>query len=281
MIDMMVEKSILKKIYKKRDAWSKKGDFGKVLVVGGSKYYSGSPVFNALSAYRAGADLVTIYGPQRIADPVRAFAPDLIFYPYRNDFFSSRNVKEALELAKKNDSVVIGGGLTRSNATKAAVRKFLSATNKPCVIDADAIHAIAGDGVKLNKNCIVTPHAYEFHVLTGKKTDNKISNRIKLVKVAAKTYNCAILLKGNIDAISDGTKTAINKTGSPYMTKGGMGDTLAGICGALIARKWASAFDAACAAAYINGAAGAAAAKKYGEGTLASDLINEITNAIK
>ncbi len=276
---MLVSKSILKKVYPKRKEWSKKGDFGKVLVVGGSYLYSGSPAFNALSAYRAGADLVTIFGPECVADPVRSFGPDIIFYPYKNDFFSSKNIEQALDLANKNDVVVIGGGLTRTEETKTAARKFLSDVNKPCVVDADAIHSLVDSKVKLPKSSIITPHAYEFYVLTGKKVDNKISNRIKLVKDAAKKYNCTVLLKGHTDIISDGSKTDINHTGSPYMTKGGFGDTLAGICGALLCRT--DSFTAACAAAYINGAAGAAAAKKCGESTMASDLIKEIASVIK
>ncbi|MBI4162403.1 MAG: NAD(P)H-hydrate dehydratase [Candidatus Aenigmarchaeota archaeon] len=276
---MIVTKSILKKVYPKRKEWSKKGDFGRVLVIGGSYLYSGSPAFNALAAYRAGADLVTIFGPECAADPVRAFAPDIIFHPYKNNCFSSRNVKEALELAKKNDAVVIGGGLTRSNETKSAVREFIPKIKIPCVIDADAIHAMAGGSVKLNKDCIVTPHAYEFFVLTGKKVGHNLQERSHAVGIAAKKFNCTIMLKGHIDVISCGNKTVINNTGSSYMTKGGFGDTLAGVCAALSCRT--DSFTAACAAAYINGSAGAEAAKKYKESTMASDLINEISNMIK
>jgi len=87
-------------------------------------------------------------------------------------------------------------------------------------------------------------------------------------------------LKGAVDIISDGKRTALNKTGSSFMTKGGCGDTLAGICGALLARK-VDAFTAACAAAYINGRAGEIAVKEYGEGMLPTDLIKNIPKAIK
>jgi NAD(P)H-hydrate epimerase len=151
----------------------------------------------------------------------------------------------------------------------------------PCVIDADAIHAISLNKKFLKrKNFVVTPHTYEFYVLSGIKVGKDLKERIRAVKEVASELKTTILLKGHIDVISDGKKIAINRTGSPYMTKGGLGDTLAGICGALLARK-ANCFEAACAAAYINGKAGELAAKKYKEGLIASDLIEEIPRVIK
>jgi len=92
--------------------------------------------------------------------------------------------------------------------------------------------------------------------------------------------NCIIALKGHVDVISDGKKVAVNKTGNPFMTVGGTGDTLTGICGALLARG-VEPFEAACAACYINGSAGDLAAKEFKEGLMASDLINEIPKIIK
>jgi NAD(P)H-hydrate epimerase len=97
--------------------------------------------------------------------------------------------------------------------------------------------------------------------------------------MVAKELGTTILLKGNTDLISDGEQTYLNKTGTPYMTKGGTGDTLAGICGALLARK-VEPFEAACCAAYINGNAGKVAGMKFGEGLLASDLLEEIPKVI-
>ena len=278
---MQIAKSVLKKVYLKRKPWSKKGDFGKVIVIGGSKFYSGSPAFNALAAYRAGADLVTIAGPSCIADPVRTYAPDIIFSPCELNFLSMNCIDTLIDIVQSNDALVIGCGLTRGDELREIVREIIKHTDKPCVIDADAIHAIAERKTKLHENCILTPHAKEFFVLTGQNVTDSSASRTKLVKNSAKKYNCTVLLKGHCDVISDGHHVAINITGSPYMTKGGLGDTLAGICGALMARKWVDSFTAACAGAYINGAAGALAAKKYGEGTMASDLIREITNVIK
>ena len=276
----VVTKSILKKIYKPREKWSHKGDFGSLLVIGGSKRYSGSPTFNALAAYRAGVDLVTIAAPRRAADIIASFSPDLITYPLEGDYLNETHLDDIFMLAQNSDAVVIGGGLERNRETLVTVRKILKGLTLPCVIDADAIHAIAEEKNLLEKNFVITPHAHEFFVLTGKKVENNLKKRIKVVKDAASRLNCTIALKGYVDVISDGKRVAINKTGSPFMSVGGTGDTLAGICGALLARK-IEPFEAACAACFINGRAGELASKKFREGLIASDLLKEIPNVIK
>jgi len=273
-----VKKSILKEIYKKRDPWSRKYNFGHLLVIGGSRNYSGSPAFNALAALRAGVDLVTIVAPERAANIIVSFKPDLIAYPLKCDYFSPKNLKEVLKFIEKKDAVVIGGGMTRSEKVVKFILEFLKQVEIPCVIDADAIHALAKDrSVIRGKKVIVTPHSYEFFILSGKKVGSDIEERVRNL---ASEMNCVILLKGHVDVISDGENIAVNTTGSPYMTKGGMGDTLAGICGAYLARG-INPFKAACAAAWVNGKAGELAAKKYKESLIASDIINEIPNVIK
>jgi NAD(P)H-hydrate epimerase len=149
------------------------------------------------------------------------------------------------------------------------------------VIDADAIRAIsAAREILKKKKAVLTPHADEFRELTGIKPSLLPEERIKVVEEQAKALGVVIVLKGRIDIISNGERTALNNTGSPLLTKGGMGDTLSGICGALLARN-IDTFTAACAATYINGKAGEFATKKYGEGVLTTDLINEIPNVIK
>jgi NAD(P)H-hydrate epimerase len=277
----VVDKKILKQVYKKREPWSRKYDFGHLLVIGGSKLYSGSPAFNALAALRAGVDLVTILAPEKTAYTIRSFKPDLIAFPVAGDYFIKENLDEVLGQAKSKTAVVIGGGMSRKQEVLEFVLEFLRRVDLPCVIDADAIHALAIDkSVIKGKKVIITPHAYEFFVLSGKKVENDVTKRIEAVSSLANELQATILLKGHVDVISNGMKTAINKTGSPYMTKGGLGDTLAGICGAYLARG-IDTFTSACAAAFVNGKAGELAAKKFGESMLASDLIDEIPKVIK
>ncbi|MGB9847928.1 MAG: NAD(P)H-hydrate dehydratase [Minisyncoccia bacterium] len=273
----------LKKYYPKRKKWVHKGDFGYVLIVAGSERFTGSPIFNGVAALRAGADLVTIVGHQRAMDVVASFLPDLITYPLDGELHI-KHVPKILELAKNFDALIIGGGLKRDKKTYKAIREIIKKINLPMVIDAEAIRAVAEDKKILkNKMAVLTPHSEEFRILTGEKVSNNLKERKEKVKKWAKKLKTVILLKGNIDIISDGEKVFLNKTGSPFMTKGGFGDTLTGICGALLARG-VFPFEAAKVAAFINGKAGEIAAKKYGEGVMASDifeLIEKIPKVIK
>jgi len=275
-----VDKKLIKKIFRPREKWSHKGNFGSLLVIGGSKRYSGSPAFNALVAYRTGVDLVTIAAPRRAADIIASFSPDLITYPLEGDYLNESHLDDIFVLAESSDAIAIGGGLEKNKETLTTVKKILGGLTLPCVIDADAIHAVVNDKKVLRKNFVIMPHANEFFVLTGKRPETDLKKRVDIVKREASKLNCIISLKGYVDIISDGKQIAINKTGNPFMTVGGTGDTLTGICGALLARK-VNPFDAACAACFLNGKAGDLAAKKFGEGLIASDLIDEIPKVIK
>ncbi|MBI2971311.1 MAG: NAD(P)H-hydrate dehydratase [Candidatus Aenigmarchaeota archaeon] len=277
---MLVTKSILKNVYKPRTPWAHKGNFGSLLVVGGSRMYSGTVAFNALAALRAGCDLVTIAAPERAADTAAAFSPDIIAYPLKGDFLAARHLKELEKLKEGKDALVVGGGMGREKETMDAINTFLSGIEIPSVIDADAIHAVAGNRKVIQSNFVITPHTVEFHVLTGEKAGNDVKERALQAKKYAAEFRCTVVLKGHVDVISDGTRTALNRTGSPYMTKGGTGDTLAGICGSLLAQD-NDPFTAACAAAYINGKAGEIAAKEKRQGLLASDIIEKIPEAVR
>ena len=264
-------KSVLREAYKKRDPWSHKGDFGKVLVVGGSKEYTGAVALVGLAALKSGTDLTYIAAPERAANISASFSPNLITVPLNGDYLTSKHFREIQEI--ESDAIVFGNGLgTRS----ASFCKLMWKTKKPCVIDGDALKFLPE---KLGKNFVITPHAGEFEILSREKVPQKTEARKRLVKKYAIKLNCTILLKGHIDIISDGKRVFENRTGNPYMTKGGTGDVLAGICGALLARGL-EPFKAGCLAAYISGSAGDLAAKKYGESLLATDVIEEIKNVI-
>lgn len=270
----------LKKYYPKRDLWSHKGQFGYVLIIAGSERYSGSPIFNGIAALRSGADLVTIVGPKRAMDTAASFLPDIITYPLAGEL-SLKHVSKILSLAKSFQSLIIGCGLNRSKGTYRAIREIIKKIDLPMVIDAEAIRAIAEQKeIVKNKKVIITPHGEEFRILTGEKLKLEVEDRKEKVKKWANKLKAVILLKGLVDVISDGEKVALNKTGSFFMTKGGFGDTLSGVCGTLLGRK-VEPFEAAEVAAYINGRAGELAGKKYEEGVLASDIFEFISTVIK
>jgi hydroxyethylthiazole kinase-like uncharacterized protein yjeF len=271
-----VNGSILQKVYKPRPKNVHKGDYGRLLIVGGNQRYTGAPALAALSAMaslRSGVDIVTVIAPKRTADIVAKFSPNLITVPVEGRFFTSKHVGKVMELAKKYDAMCIGSGMGLEKETAKFVKKLLEKVRIPCVVDADAIKVLKK--TELGPNFVLTPHAYEFYTLTGEKPKADLTSRIKSVENVAKKTRATILLKGVIDIISDGRQTAINRTHNPYMTVGGTGDTLTGICGSLLAQG-NSGFDSACAAAYINGKAGNLAAVTRKQGLVATDIIEKI-----
>jgi len=284
-----VTKSILKSIYKPRPREARKYDYGLLLIIGGSDFYSGSPALSAMAAWASGVDMVRILAPKRAADIIASFSPNLAALPLigkyldREDLATILSQTKSAEIASpKKVAAVIGGGAGRSEETQEVILEYLSQISIPVVIDADAIYAVAKKPeVITGKNFLITPHLYEFYVLTNKKVDElSQEDRIRTVKEEAARLKTTILLKGAIDIISDGKEVALNTTGCGFMTKGGMGDTLAGIAGALMSRG-INVFEAAQAAVYINGLAGELASKKLKESVTATDLIKAIPDAIK
>jgi len=276
-----VDWKILKKIYKKREAWVHKHDFGNLLVIGGSKLYPTTPILVALAAYRAGVDWVTIAAPEEASKIIAGYSPNLMVHLFRGEFLSKEVIEELVKISEKRDAIEIGGGLTRDEKVLEAIFEYLKRINKPVVIDDDAIYAFAKFKNELKgKNFVLTPHSYEFFILSGVKVGNSINERIDAVKNFAKEYSVTVLLKGHVDVISDGERVAVNTSGSTAMTKAGFGNTLAGILSAYLARK-VDSFTAACAAAFVNGKAGELASKKLSEGILPTDLIEFIPEVIK
>lgn len=283
-----VTKTILKSIYKPRPADAKKYDFGLLLVIGGSEFYSGSPALAAMAAFKSGVDMVRIIAPKRAADIIASFSPNLAAYPLEGNWLTKNHLatlftltESAKAVAKGKAAVVIGGGMGRTKETQEAILEYLSHISVPAVIDADAIHAIGKKPEIISgKPFLITPHTYEFFVLTGKEIGElPDEEKMKLVQIEAQRLQTTILLKGKLDIISDGKEMAVAKIGSPYMTVGGTGDTLAGICGALLARG-IDPFLVAQAGTFINGKAGELSAQKLKEGLTATDLIEAIPEVI-
>jgi len=283
-----VTKDILKNIYKERPKDSKKYDFGLLIVIGGSDFYSGSPALAALAAFKSGVDMVRIIAPKRAADIIASFSPNLAAYPLEGKWLERKHLATLIEMteaakavSKRKTAVVIGGGMGRSDETQRAILEFLGQVSVPVVIDADAIHAVGKKPeIVSGKPFLITPHTYEFFVLTGKEIYKlPEEEKIKIVQAEAQRLQTTILLKGPTDVISNGKEVALSKGGSPWLTKGGCGDTLAGICGALLARG-CNLFEAACAASFINKKAGEIVTQRLKEGLLATELIEAIPEVL-
>lgn len=284
-----INKDILKKIFKKRSPKSHKYDFGYLLIIGGSKLYSGSPALSALAALRAGLDSTLIVAPKRAANIIASFSPNLITVALEGGDLEEKHLPELLSLTEsakkvsnKNTACIVGGGAGRDETTEETIINYLSEIDIPAVVDADAIWAVSKNKEVLkDKDFILTPHAYEFYILTGVKIwEMEEKERMEEVRKIAGKLGTTILLKGEKDIISDGNKIFLNKTGCPEMTVGGTGDTLAGICGCFLSQGIDSVLSAS-AGAYINGLAGEVAKEKKGVGLLATDIVSEIPNVIK
>jgi len=148
------------------------------------------------------------------------------------------------------------------------------------VADAESLHALASKpNATDGKRILLTPNAGEFQVLTGKAWPSSRTERTIAASSLARQYSATVVVKGAEDFISDGRRTVIDHAGSPYMTKGGYGDLLAGAAGALLARGH-TPFESAKAAAYIIGRAGEIVSKKLGESMLASDVLEMLPAVI-
>jgi len=285
--EWLVGKGDVKRLFKKRrDPRSVKGMNGKVLVIGGSKQYSGAAILSSLAALRCGVDLVNLCMPAPAAVVARMASPDLIVTPLEGSSITERNVSELENRISWADAILIGPGMGRESGTVDAIMASCESvvkTGKKLVVDADALKAIANNTTAIdNPNVILTPHAGEFAIVSGKKASNLISLEQRLIAARDFTQgiHCQLILKGPEDVVMNAHRCKINITHTPAMTVGGTGDVLAGIAAALASRYGMSTelmFDVSCAAIHVNGLAGLAAEHKVGGPFItASMMIDEI-----
>ncbi len=277
--DSQLKKAVnLREFYPSRSDNVRKGDFGRVVICGGSERYAGCLAFNALAALRAGADLAIVVAPRRAADIVAGYSPDLITVPCDSPF-PDPNI--TIELLENADSLIMGCGVTRTPESHRALLDIIQRCKTPMVLDAEALHAIAAtpDTIK-GKQALLTPNAGEYQVLSKSPWPENVDEKRSVVQSLAKQYNTTVIVKGAIDFISDGERIHLDTAGSPYLTKGGYGDLLAGVAGAHLA-KGRTPFDAAKVAAFIVGKAGELAGAWFGESLLASDVLSHIDLVIR
>lgn len=265
-------------VVKPRPSEAHKGDFGRLLVIGGSEVFSGAPALVALAALRTGVDLAYVAAPQKTAYAIASMSPNLITVKLEGEHLNPRNnavIKRYLEVST---GAVIGPGLGLHIETKDAVNEVITlieAAKIPLLLDADGLKAFAESKRKVDIPFVLTPHAGEYKILTGEAPSTDLKKRAEKVQTKAKELGATILLKGNVDIISDGKRVKLNFTGNPGMTVGGTGDVLSGIVGAFLAQK-ADPFEAAVAGAFINGAAGDFVKSEKGYHMVPTDIIDWI-----
>ncbi len=271
---------IVYQAYRPRRRDSRKGENGRVLVVGGSYIYHGAPLLSALGAAKVGVDLVYLAVPKVIAPSIRAYSPTFIVIPLPDSKLTIGCVNKLLKWLTEVDAAVIGPGLGRqkTDGMKKLVRELLLKGVR-LVIDADALRADVIQEVS-SKPSIITPHLGEFRRVFNKSPEGDLHEKAQALNEAAAQTKTIILLKGAVDIIADGSRIAYNRTGTPAMTVGGTGDVLAGVVAALLAQA-AEPFYAASAGAYINGLAGELAAKELGFHISATDLAENIPYVLR
>lgn len=260
---------------------SRKGDNGKVLVLGGSYFYHGAPILSSLAALRCGTDLVYTCVPKINVQATRAISPNLIVLPLVDAKLTRGAVHKLLGVIPKElDSATIGMGLAIQDieALKLLVTSLL---NQDVRLSLDA-SVLVSDILPLikNKKVVVTPHAGEFKRLFGELPSDSKKERISIVEKYAKENALTILLKGPTDIVSDGQKTFLNVKNTPAMTVGGTGDVLSGVVAGMLSKN-RNPVEAAAAAVFVNGKAGMLAQKKHGLHIVATDLLEFISDAMK
>ena len=240
---------------------SRKGENGKLLVIGGSKRIHGAPLL-AIRAAAKIADLVYFYSPEKNNEKL------LQKMRSKTCLFITIGKRELNKAIKECDCVLVGNGLEVNGINAKLVERALKA--KRVVLDAGALRMVKP---KRLKKCIVTPHAREFEALFKVKASKENA------KQKAREYGCTVLLKGPIDFVTDGRRLRLNRTGNAGMTKGGTGDSLAGLAAAFHCNN--PSFESALAAARANGIAGDLAFKANGYAFDAKDLIAFIPRALK
>lgn len=265
-----------------RNPWGHKGDFGKLLLLCGSRGYTGAAYFAAMGALRAGAGLVFLGVPESIyaIEAVKLNEPVVFPLPDEGGMLSETAVPEILNRLPKMDAVLIGPGLGQSDGTLAVVKAVLENAACPVIVDADGINVLRGhrDILRGRSNpTILTPHDGEFARLGGVIGNDRMAAAMTL----AGDLGCVVLLKGHETCVTDGQTLYVNPTGNPGMAVGGSGDVLAGIITALLGQGLAPLEAAACGA-WLHGAAGDLCAKALGQyGMLPTDMLNTLPRLLK
>jgi len=219
-------------VVKPRPPEAHKGDFGRLLVVGGSEVFSGAPALVGMAALRAGVDLAYIAAPERTARAISSMSPALITVNLKGKHLNSRNLPVIARYLETSTAVVLGPGLGLRRETREAVKeivKLMEEEKTPLLLDADGLKAFAEFKRKVDWPLVLTPHAGEYEILTERKLPKNLGQRAEKVQKTARKLGATLLLKGPVDVISDGKRVKFNSTGNPGMTVGGTGDILSGI----------------------------------------------------
>ncbi|HET8530314.1 MAG TPA: NAD(P)H-hydrate dehydratase [Methylomirabilota bacterium] len=271
-----------------READAHKGRFGHLLIVAGSLGKTGAAVLAGRAALRAGVGLCTIAAPASQQPIVAAHAPEYMTEALPETAAATLALaarERILDLARRMDAVALGPGLSLHPETQELARALIVEVERPLVADADALGALAGHLDLLRRALgprALTPHPGEMARMLGVGIDVVQGDRIEITRSFARDHRLGLALKGAGTVIGgpDG-RVAVNPTGNPGMAKGGSGDVLTGIVGALLARGLdpVAALEAGC---YLHGLAGDLTAADRGEvAMIAGDIVEKVPAALQ
>ena len=270
------------KLLPDRKPFSHKGDYGRILLLCGSRGYTGAAALAARGALRCGAGLVYLGVPESIYEiEARKLDEPIVFpLPDEGGMLASSAAQIVSEKLKNMDAVLIGPGLGQSAGTLAVLKTVLAEFSGPVLVDADGINLLAAHKDLLRGRAhptILTPHDGEFSRIGGALTENREECAMRF----AREEGCILLLKGHRTVITDGNVCYRNCTGNPGMAVGGSGDVLAGMIVSLLGQGIEPLAATACAA-WLHGAAGDRCAQTLGQyGMLPSDMLQELPRLMK
>ena len=265
-----------------RDPRGHKGDYGRLLLLCGSRGYTGAAALAAMGALRCGAGLVFLGVPESIyaIEAVKLTEPVVFPLPDCGGVFAPEAAEQIKERLGRMDAVLIGPGLGQSEGTLAVLRCVLECFSGPVIVDADGINLLSQHKDLLRGRTgitILTPHEGEAARLLGRAVTDRKTDALLL----ARELGAILVLKGHQTLITDGEVVFCNPTGNPGMAVGGSGDVLAGMIAGLLGQKL-SALDAAACAVWLHGAAGDLCAREMGQyAMLPTDYLEVLPRLLK
>lgn len=275
-----------------RDPASHKGDYGRVLLIGGSRGMSGAIALAGMAATRSGAGLVTLAVPDACLETVACFDPCYMTAPIACDAEGRLAVSaksDLLELTANCTSVGLGPGLARGTGLTQLVSEIYKRVTCPMVVDADGLNALAERPAGLANPGgprILTPHPGEFRRLVGAhlsldESHEHAQESHEQARRLAEEFGVIVVLKGHQSLITDGRQSYQNETGNPGMATGGAGDVLTGVITALLGQGL-TPLDAARLGVHVHGLAGDLACDDLGEVSLvASDILEYLPESFQ
>ena len=276
-----MDEAIIRRLLPRRERDTHKGDYGKMLLLCGSRGFTGAAALAARGALRTGAGLVYLAVPESIyaIEAVKLTEPVVLPLPEEEGMLCEASLAKIGELLPKMDAVLFGSGSGIGPGTEKVLEFLLKNAECPLVLDADGITLAARHKDILRDRLaptILTPHDGEFARL--KPID---APRPEQTMAMARELGAVLLRKGHRTLITDGCSCWENQTGNPGMATGGSGDVLSGIILSLLGQGLPP-MEAAAAGAWLHGAAGDLAAERLGEyGMLPGDLVEELPRLLK